>query len=243
VTKEKKPGTGATNKRRKELAAAKYERQAARRAERAARKRRNERIGWTIAALFAVGLVVAVLFWPDSQPADVANPDTTASASPSPSGSPAPQETPEPSCPAGSPKDTTYECLDVTVTGAKGKEPTIELGKDFAPATELGIADVYPGKGDPVAAGATLKVQYVGVGQASRKIFDSSWERGEPATFSLTGVIQGWQQGLLGMQPGGRRLLVIPGSLAYGEAGNPPDIAADETLVFVVDLLEQTPAG
>jgi len=243
VTRDKKPGTGATNKRRKELAAAKYERQAARRAERAARKRRNARIGWTVAALFAVGLVVAVLLWPDSESADVAAPDTSASASASPSTSPAPQETPEPACPAGSPKDTSYECLDVTVTGAKDEEPTIELGTDFAPATELGVADVYEGAGDPVAPGATLKVQYVGVGQASGTIFDSSWERGEPATFSLSGVIQGWQQGLLGMQPGGRRLLVIPGDQAYGEAGNPPKIAANETLVFVVDLLEQTPAS
>jgi peptidylprolyl isomerase len=131
----------------------------------------------------------------------------------------------------------------VTVTGAKDAEPTIELGAGLAPATELGVADVYPGKGDSVAAGATLKVNYVGVGQQSGKIFDSSWQRGEPATFSLDGVIQGWQQGLLGMQPGGRRLLVIPGSLAYGDSGKPPEIAADETLVFVVDLIEQTPAG
>jgi peptidylprolyl isomerase len=83
----------------------------------------------------------------------------------------------------------------------------------------------------------------VGVGQQSGQIFDSSWQRGEPATFPLDGVIQGWQEGLLGMQPGGRRLLVIPGSLAYGEAGKPPEIAGDETLVFVVDLIEQTPAG
>jgi peptidylprolyl isomerase len=241
VSNQKKPGTGATNKRRKELAAAKYERQSARRAERAAHKRRRDRILWTLVALAGVVVIAAVLLWPDSEPSDVASPDPTASASASPS--PSPQEPPEPACPAGSKKDTTYECLDVTVTGAAGKEPTIELGKGFAPATELGVADVYEGTGDPVEPGATLEVQYVGMGQQSGKVFDSSWERGEPAVFALTGVIQGWQQGLLGMQPGGRRLLVIPGSLAYGEAGNPPDIAADETLVFVVDLLEQTPAS
>lgn len=243
MSNQKKPGTGATNKRRKELAAAKYERQAARRAERAVRKRRRERIVWTLVALAGVVAIAAVLLWPDSEPADVATPDPSASASASPSASPTPQEAPEPACPAGSKKDTSYECLDVTVTGAADKEPTIALGKDFAPATELGVADVYEGKGDPVEPGATLKVQYVGMGQQSGTVFDSSWERGEPATFPLTGVIQGWQQGLLGMQPGGRRLLVIPGSLAYGENGNPPDIGPDETLVFVVDLLEQTPAG
>jgi len=70
---------------------------------------------------------------------------------------------------------------------------------------------------------------------------DSAWTRGEPATFSLDQVIPGWQQGMLGMQPGGRRLLVIPGSMAYGDQGSPPVILPDETLVFVVDLITATP--
>ena len=70
------------------------------------------------------------------------------------------------------------------------------------------------------------------------QVFDSSWQRGEPATFPLDGVIQGWSQGLVGMQPGGRRLLVIPAELAYGDAGAGADIAPGETLVFVVDLID-----
>ncbi len=240
MTNEKKPGTGATNKRRKELAAAKLERQTARRAERAARKKRTQRITWSVVALLGVILIAAVLLWPDSQPDDTATPDPT---TPTGTASPAPVAPPEPACPAGARTERTYTCLDVTVTGAADEEPTIELAADFAPAPDLGVADVYEGTGDPVEPGAQLEVQYVGVGQQSGKVFDSSWERGEPSTFSLSGVIQGWQQGLLGMQPGGRRLLVIPGSLAYGENGNPPDIGADETLVFVVDLIEQSPAG
>ncbi len=150
---------------------------------------------------------------------------------------------PVPVCPAGAPTESTYECQGVTVTGAKDAEPTIELAQDFGPATELAVADVYEGSGDAVAPGATVTVNYVGVGQQSGNVFDSSWQRGEPANFPLDGVIQGWSEGLVGMQPGGRRLLIIPAELAYGDAGAGADIAPGETLVFVVDLIEQTPAG
>jgi peptidyl-prolyl cis-trans isomerase B (cyclophilin B) len=84
VSNEKKPGTGATNKRRKELAAAKLERQTARRAERAERHKRRTRIGWGIAALVGVLAVTAVVFWPETTSDDVAQPATSASASASP---------------------------------------------------------------------------------------------------------------------------------------------------------------
>jgi peptidylprolyl isomerase len=145
-------------------------------------------------------------------------------------------------CPAGEAGEA-YECQGVTVTGERDAEPTIELAEDFAPVTELVVGDVYEGSGDPVQPGDTLTVQYVGVGQQSREVFDASWAGGQPATFPLDGVIQGWQQGMVGMTPGGRRLLVIPGSLAYGPEGRPPVIGPDETLVFVVDLVSAQPAG
>ena len=83
-----------------------------------------------------------------------------------------------------------------------------------------------------------MTVDYCGVGLDSGAIFDSSWARGQPATFPLDGVILGWQEGIPGMKPGGRRLLIIPGDLAYGP--NPPPgsgIGPNETLVFVVDML------
>jgi peptidylprolyl isomerase len=137
----------------------------------------------------------------------------------------------------------TFEYEGITVTGAPGAEPTITLAEDFGPVDELAAVDIVKGEGDPVEAGATLVVDYVGVGEQSRQVFDSSWGRGEPTEFPLDQVIEGWQQGMVGMQPGGRRLLVIPGSLAYGPAGNPPTIGEDETLIFVVDLFEQTPAS
>jgi peptidyl-prolyl cis-trans isomerase B (cyclophilin B) len=90
VSNQKKPGTGATNKRRKELAAAKQERQAARRAQRAARHKRRVRIGWGIAALAGVLAVAALVLWPDSSSQDVAEPAASASAAPSASASPSP---------------------------------------------------------------------------------------------------------------------------------------------------------
>jgi peptidylprolyl isomerase len=143
---------------------------------------------------------------------------------------------------AETPSEDTLTFEGVTVTGAAGEEPTITLDEGFGPAEDLRTADIVTGEGDAVQPGATLTVQYVGVGEKGREVFDSSWQRGAPAVFPLDGVIEGWQQGIAGMKPGGRRLLIIPGELAYGKVGSPPVIGPDETLVFVVDLLEQTPA-
>ena len=115
--------------------------------------------------------------------------------------------------------------------------PAITVATDAQPATELGVADMKPGSGAAVKAGDTLTVNYCGVGLGGKTLFDSSYSRGTPATFPLDGVIAGWQQGLVGMQVGGSRLLVIPGALAYG--ANPPQgsgIGTDETLIFVVEL-------
>ena len=83
MSNEKKPGTGATNKRRKELAAAKLERQAARREQRAARHKRRTLIGWSLAALVGVLVVAGIVFWPESSGNDVAEPAASTSAAPS----------------------------------------------------------------------------------------------------------------------------------------------------------------
>jgi peptidylprolyl isomerase len=185
-------------------------------------------------ALGAASLLLLTGCWTSTESSSEGSSEPTPMQSSAPA---TPAGAPTPACPAGSPDATTYECVGVTVTGAKDAEPTIALAEDFAPAEELQVADVYQGSGEPVTADDTLTVQYVGMGQQSRKVFDSSWSSGQPATFPLSGVIPGWQQGMVGMKPGGRRLLVIPGSLAYGPEGSPPRIGQDETLVFVVDLV------
>jgi peptidylprolyl isomerase len=108
------------------------------------------------------------------------------------------------------------------------------------PATELVMEDVVVGDGAEAKSGDEIEVEYVGVAQSTGEEFDSSWEREEPFSFELGAgsVIPGWDRGLVGMREGGRRLLVIPGDLAYGETGQPPDIGPNETLVFAVDLVE-----
>lgn len=124
----------------------------------------------------------------------------------------------------------------VGVTGTLEERPVVALNGAVA-ATELVSQDIVEGDGAEVTADSTLTVQYLGA-LLDGTVFDATWDRGaEPATFPLTGVIQGWQQGLIGMKEGGRRLLVIPSSLGYGAAGNGP-IGPDQTLVFVIDLLE-----
>lgn len=116
--------------------------------------------------------------------------------------------------------------------------PTVSVGPDSAPAIELISTELVPGNGASVALGDTITVHYCGVGQATGVLFDSSWARGEPATFQLEpgALIEGWTQGVPGMQIGERRLLEIPGDLGYG--ANPPGgIEPNETLVFVVELV------
>jgi peptidylprolyl isomerase len=126
----------------------------------------------------------------------------------------------------------------VTVSGATGEQASIEIAADAEPATELIVEDLCLGDGDEAMPGDTVTVDYVGVSQTIGNVFDSSFQRGMPATFGLDQVIQGWSDGLVGMQEGGTRLLVIPPDQAYGEISPSPDIAANDTLVFVVDLLD-----
>jgi peptidylprolyl isomerase len=119
---------------------------------------------------------------------------------------------------------------------SKKPEVTVPPGD---PPTALQSTDIVVGDGAEAKAGDTVAVQYVGVSQSTGEEFDASWDRGEPFEFQLgTGaVISGWDQGVEGMRVGGRRQLVIPPDLAYGEQGQPPTIAPNETLVFVIDLL------
>lgn len=118
-------------------------------------------------------------------------------------------------------------------------KPEIAQPSGDPPAT-LVQRDIVEGEGEEAAPGDVLTMQYVGVSFSTGQQFDASWDRGEPFQFPLGAgqVIQGWDQGLVGMKPGGRRLLVIPPDLGYGAGGQPPDILPNETLIFAVDLVE-----
>ena len=108
------------------------------------------------------------------------------------------------------------------------------------PPAELEIIDLTDGNGDEAAAGRTAVVHYVGVAFSTGEEFDASWNRGEPFSFRLGAgnVIAGWDRGVQGMKVGGRRKLVIPPGLGYGDRGAGSAIAPGETLIFVVDLLD-----
>ncbi len=132
---------------------------------------------------------------------------------------------------------TSTESTETTSTAKKTK-PKVTVPKG-APPKKLEIEELEEGSGAEAKAGDEVTVQYVGVNYKDGKEFDSSWSRNEPFTFGLGAgqVIPGWDQGVEGMKVGGRRELIIPPDLAYGEAGSPPAIGPEETLIFVIDLL------
>jgi len=141
--------------------------------------------------------------------------------------------------------DSTSGSTEASTTAAESPgsaektKPKVTVPKG-APPKELEIKEIEEGTGEEAKAGDEVTVQYVGVNYKSGKEFDASWDRGEPFTFQLGAgmVIPGWDQGVEGMKVGGRRELIIPPELAYGPEGSPPSIGPNETLIFVIDLLE-----
>ncbi|MQA34814.1 FKBP-type peptidyl-prolyl cis-trans isomerase [Modestobacter roseus] len=122
-------------------------------------------------------------------------------------------------------------------------EPDVPPSEEPAPE-ELVVGDVVAGDGAEATDGTTAQVKYVGALYENGEEFDSSWSRGEDSTYPVTlgegGVIPGFEQGIEGMQVGGRRVVTIPSDLGYGPAGAGDAIPGDATLVFVIDLVEVT---
>lgn len=153
-------------------------------------------------------------------------------------------------CGGGSSSDSapsTTTAASAEAGSAKGKpcvarvdplpEGAPEVPIDVGPApTELVVRDLVPGTGAATTAESTVTVDYIGVSCSTGKVFDASYGTGDTATFGLNQVIQGWSEGLVGMQVGGTRLLGIPSDLAYGPQSPTPAIAPDEALWFVVQL-------
>jgi peptidylprolyl isomerase len=123
-------------------------------------------------------------------------------------------------------------------SGPLSTEPVVTPPTGPAPKT-LVVKDLIVGTGPEAKAGQTVTVNYVGVLLKGGKEFDASWKRKEPFTFTLGNgsVIKGWDQGVVGMKVGGRRMLVIPSNLAYGPKGSGSSIPPNAALVFVIDLL------
>jgi len=127
----------------------------------------------------------------------------------------------------------------VAVTVTDPASPSISVQPGTTPPADLISGIVREGTGDTAELNDTVTVQYCGVGLATGQPFDSSWARGAPATFGLVegGLIQGWIEGVPGMRVGEQRVLVIPGPLAYGDASPGGSIQPNETLVFLVELV------
>jgi peptidylprolyl isomerase len=167
---------------------------------------------WSFVLLAASGLGLAACGSSSSSPTTTAAPPTTAV--------------------------TIGTISDPSAAGTAGTEPTITVPPG-APPTQLESKDLIVGTGPAAKTGDTVTVQYVGVAYSSGKVFDSSWSRGQPFQFTLGGnVIPGWKDGVVGMQVGGRRELIIPPGLAYGSSSPGAGIAANDTLIFIVDLLK-----
>jgi peptidylprolyl isomerase len=119
------------------------------------------------------------------------------------------------------------------------EKPEIDFPGEPAP-DDLVVTDLAEGDGAEATAGSTVVAHYVGVAHSTGEEFDASYNRGDPLSFRLGvgQVIAGWDQGIQGMKVGGRRQLVIPPHLAYGDRGAGSAIAPGETLIFVVDLVD-----
>jgi peptidylprolyl isomerase len=187
-------------------------------------------------ALLAAALVVGGAACSDADPEDLAALDSTSSTTVSTS------VEPELTLPDTSVAEIEsvagLPCVAPVEQATPEGEPEVPM-PEGEPPTELVVEDLVEGDGAEATEGATVTAHYVGVACSTGEQFDSSWDRGAPTEFPLDGVIPGWQEGIPGMQVGGRRLLVIPPELAYGEDPPPGSgLAPGETLVFVVDLVE-----
>lgn len=136
------------------------------------------------------------------------------------------------------------ECTakDFKVTGDEGAKPAITIPHDCAAPTKLLTVDLTEGEGAEIAEGSSADMHYLLVTFSEGAEADNSFDRGEPFPLENIGqaaVIDGWNQGLIGMKEGGRRLLVVPSDLGYGDQGSGA-IKPGETLVFVVDAVKVT---
>jgi len=223
-----------TSKQRREQSRRLLERQLqARQQQEAARKRRTliaTIAGTVVLAVVVVVVIIAVSGNDKKKPAGTAStPTSAASVSAASSAAPAAKG------PSVSFQGVTVKGA-ADLTGAPGV--TSKATKD---PTKLEYKDLVVGKGKAATPKSTVSVQYTGVLYKTGTEFDSSWTRGQPASFSLSQVVKGFTQGIGGttgvpsMKAGGRRVIIFPASLGYGNQAN-GSIPANSSLVFVIDL-------
>ena len=214
----------------------KRERQKANRQQRLVEEARAERAGvvkrnalrWTAAIVAAIGAVVLIA-WVGGAFGGDDEVETEATLPPSV------QDT--------APVDTTP--VDTTPVETFPTPPKPDVAIPTEPPTELVVTELSPGEGPEAHAGDVVTVHYVGVRSEDGTEFDNSYDGGQafPVVLGAGGVIEGWEQGLVGAQAGSQIQLDIPAELAYGD--NPPGepIQPGDALTFVVDVMDVTPAA
>ncbi|CAN5804795.1 FKBP-type peptidyl-prolyl cis-trans isomerase [soil metagenome] len=140
--------------------------------------------------------------------------------------------------------DVSLSAASTTVSGSTTTQPTPDVSLPEKPPTELVVTDLETGSGPEAAKGDRVIVNYVGVLTKDGTEFDNSYKRGEPfpVTLGADRVIKGWEQGLVGIQAGGRRQLDVPADLAYGDQGSGETIKPGDAISFVIDAVAVVPA-
>jgi FKBP-type peptidyl-prolyl cis-trans isomerase len=222
----------ATSKRERQKAA---RREKLERMQRHAQRRKNVRRGVIVGvvALLVIG-IGAALFSGGKSPSTTTT--TTAAATATTTTTTAPTTTTTVAVPSSFAAVT-----DPSSAGVFGKAPTVTVPTGAAP-TVMELSNLITGTGAVARQNDTVELQYVLATYSSHKVVQSSWTS-SPFTTTLTNasVIPGFFDGVVGMRVGGRRELVIPPSLGYGDESPGTGISKNDTLVFVIDLLKVTP--
>jgi peptidylprolyl isomerase len=168
--------------------------------------------------------------------------DTESFPPPSSSQEQATSATSETSETASSGVSTAVECTadDIKVAGAAGKHPEITVPKNCSAPTKLIVKDLTKGTGPEAAKGAAMKANYALTAWSTGQEVETSYGQKPLDVPTIgSGLIEAWNQGLVGMKQGGRRLIVAPPALAYAGSGNQLE---NETLLFVIDAVQVTAA-
>lgn len=184
----------------------------------------------TFARIIGIGSIAAVAFALTACGSDDDKSSAATSTSARPAASAA-QTTPTPS------KGRECTADDIGVTGDFGAAPTITIPDTCDPPKQLITKDLVAGSGPGAKAGQPLTMNYTLITWSDKKKLDSSFDRNTPFELNLGAgdVIKGWDEGLIGVQQGARRLLIVPPNLGYGQGGR--GIKPNETLVFVTDAV------
>ncbi|MFD1149516.1 FKBP-type peptidyl-prolyl cis-trans isomerase [Saccharothrix hoggarensis] len=188
------------------------------------------RTALALVSLLSAGLALTACTASD-RPSTLTNTPTATAAQPEEQ-QPTQAELPEPSGPPCAPEQ--YQ-----VTGAAGEKPAITVPTGCTPQDGLVVKDLTPGTGPEIKSGSTAQLHYVLATFRDQQTREASWDRGQPFELKNIGqasVIQGWNEGLIGLKEGGRRLLVVPSDKGYPNGQGA--IQPGETLIFVVDAVK-----